>query len=410
MIGKKGYAALLMLLFGGIFLMSCDNGDSEDVVDQIDQSNTSGEADDTADDAVAVDGDVTAIFGTNLSLDDPLNYENQGFPSYINEDNTDGNDISNEVATLGRVLFYDKNLSLDNTIACASCHQQSLAFGDDAQVSTGVAGVTGRHSMRLINARFAEEERFFWDERASTLEEQTTMPIQDHIEMGFSGQEGDPDINDLILKLEELEYMGELFTYAFGDATITEERMQLALAQFVRSIQSFDSRFDDGLAMVGDDDEDFPNFEQIENLGKALFLGRAGCNRCHQSPEFDINDNSENNGVISVFGDPDAVDTDVTRAPTLRDIFDASGNLNGPLMHDGSFASMEEVVAHYNDIEIDPDNDNLDRRLAGGRGGNEDGQDLNLSDQEISALVAFIKTLSGTNVYTDERWSDPFVQ
>ena len=405
MTGGKVFKTLSILLLGAIVLIGCDNGESEEVVGQSDNDQDVANVSDNA-----PDGSVTDIFGDNLSLDDPLNYENQGFPTYIDDDNTAGNDITNEVATLGRVLFYDKNLSLDNTIACASCHQQSLAFGDDAQVSTGVAGVTGRHSMRLINARFADEERFFWDERATTLEEQTTMPIQDHIEMGFSGQEGDPDINDLIIKLEELEYMGELFTYAFGDATITEERMQLALAQFVRSIQSFDSKFDEGLATVGDDDEDFPNFEQIENLGKALFLGRAGCNRCHRSPEFDIDDDSDNNGVTTVFGDENAIDTDITRAPTLRDIFDASGNLNGPLMHDGSFASMEEVVAHYNSIEVDPNNDNLDRRLAGGRGDNNNGQNLNLSDQEVNAIVAFIKTLSGNNVYTDERWSDPFLQ
>lgn len=355
--------------------------------------------------------DISSVFGDRLSLENPLNYANQGVPNYIEEDNTEGNDIQDEIATLGRVLFYDKNLSVDNTIACASCHQQSLAFGDDAQVSTGVAGVTGRHSMRLVNARFSEEENFFWDERANSLEEQTTMPIQDHIEMGFSGEEGDLDIDDLIGKLETLDYMVELFTYAFGDADITETRIQLALAQFVRSIQSFDSRYDEGIQAAGDEDEDFSNFTAMENLGKALFMGRAGCNRCHQAPEFSIDDNSDNNGVISVANDPDGVDTEVTRAPTLRDIFDTNGNLNGPLMHDGSFVNMEQVLAHYNDIEVSEENNNLDRRLDGGGRGRDndgDGQNLNLDDNEMAAIVAFIKTLSGSNMYTDERWSDPF--
>ena len=110
--------------------------------------------------------------------------------NYIDDDNSGGNAITNSSVLLGRVLFYDKNLSVDNTISCASCHQQVNGFGDDARLSQGVDGMTGRHSMRLINARFGNERRFFWDERANSLEQQTTMPIQDHIEMGFSGQGG----------------------------------------------------------------------------------------------------------------------------------------------------------------------------------------------------------------------------
>lgn len=369
--------------------------------------------DDTPDDAAVVDitdsRSVTEVFGDRLSLDNPLNYEDQAVPNCIREDNTTrGNDITNQVAILGRVLFYDTNLSSNNSISCASCHQQALAFGDDAVVSQGVNGVTGRHSMRLINARFAEEERFFWDERANTLETQTTMPIQDHIEMGFSGTEGDDDIDGLIIKLEGIEYVLELFEYAYGDREITEERMQLALAQFVRSIQSFDSRFDEGLAIAGDEDDDFSNYTELENLGKDLFMGRAGCDRCHDAPEFAINDNSRNNGVITVAGDPDAIDTEVTRAPTLRDIFNPDGTLNGPMMHDGSFATMEAVLGHYSSVTETPENNNLDNRLDGRRGPGGGRGNLDLSDQEIEAISAFIKTLTGTTVYTDDRWSDPF--
>ena len=398
---------LRTLLIGGacmLVLWAC-NPDSE-IADVVDDTSGVDGNDDTG--TGSVDSrSVSEVFGDRLSLDNPLNYADQAIPNYINEDNTTrGNNITNEVATLGRVLFYDPNLSSDNSISCASCHQQSLAFGDDAVLSQGVNGVTGRHSMRLINARFAEEERFFWDERANTLEAQTTMPIQDHIEMGFSGAEGDDDIAGLITKMEGIEYLAELFEYAFGDREITEERMQLALAQFVRSIQSFDSRFDAGLIATGDEDDDFPNFTALENLGKDLFMGRAGCDRCHDAPEFAINDNSQNNGVITVAGDPDGIDTEVTRAPTLRDIFNPDGSLNGPMMHDGSFATMEDVLEHYSTVMDTPENDNLDNRLddrrgpGGGRG--------NLDDQEIDAMVAFMKTLTGTTVYTDDRWSDPF--
>lgn len=380
-----------------LFLSAC-NSDSEivDVNDDVTGDDPVGQVDTRS---------VEDVFGSSLSLESPLNYADQAIPNYINEDNTTrGNQIENEIATLGRVLFYDKSLSADNSISCASCHKQELAFGDDAALSQGVNGVTGRHSMRLINARFAEEERFFWDERANTLETQTTMPIQDHIEMGFSGAEGDDDINDLITKMEGTDYLVTLFEYAYGSSEITEERMQLALAQFVRSIQSFDSRYDVGLAQSGDEDDDFSNFSELENLGKDLFMGRAGCDRCHDAPEFAINDNSDNNGVISVAGDAGAIDTGVTRAPTLRDIFSPDGSLNGPMMHDGSFENFETVLRHYSSVGPTPENNNLDNRLGGRRGGNR-----NLDDQDMEAIIAFVQTLTGTEVYTDDRWSDPFL-
>ena len=351
------------------------------------------------------------IFGDNIDLSNLYNYANQDIPVYITKDNTDTNVITDAKATLGRVLFYDKNLSVDNTIACASCHQQAFAFGDNANVSTGVNGVTGRHSMRLINSRFARETRFFWDERANTLEEQTTQPIQDHAEMGFSGQDGAPDLSDLLVKLGDLEYYQELFEFAYGNTTITEERLQESLAQFIRSIQSFDAKYDIGRAQVQNDNQPFPNFTDQENLGKTLFFtppnqNGAGCITCHGAPEFDIDPMSLNNGVIGVFGDPTATDLIVTRAPTLRDIFNYQGVLNGALMHDASSATMVNVIEHYNEIDA-TGNTNLDNRLRGGPGAN--GQNLNLTETDILALEAFIKTLSGTNVYTDTKWSDPFV-
>ncbi|MDW3193250.1 MAG: cytochrome c peroxidase [Cytophagales bacterium] len=390
----------LMIGIASLLLWAC-NPDSEVV-------NIDDDSDDIMNDDPVNQVDtrsITEVFGESLSLESPLNYADQSIPNYINEDNTTrGNQIENEIATLGRVLFYDKNLSSDNSTSCASCHKQTLAFGDDAVLSQGVNGVTGRHSMRLVNARFSEEERFFWDERANSLETQTTMPIQDHIEMGFSGNEGDDDINGLIAKMEGIDYLVNLFEYAYGTNEISEERMQLALAQFVRSIQSFDSKYDVGLAQAGDEDDDFDNFSVLENMGKDLFMGRAGCERCHNAPEFSINDNSRNNGVITVAGDPDAVDTEVTRSPTLRDIFNPGGTLNGPMMHDGGFATFEEVLNHYSTVGPTPENNNLDDRLEGRRGGNR-----NLDNQDITAIIAFVQTLTGTEVYTDERWSDPFL-
>src|SRR5687767_11515430 len=137
-----------------------------------------------------------------IDLSSLSDYANQPIPAYITRNNTPGNNaISNIGATLGRVLFYDKRLSRNNTISCASCHQQARGFSDLATASLGVNGTTGRHGMRLINARFAAEPRFFWDERATSLENQSTQPIQNHVEMGFSGTNGDPNFADLVIKL-----------------------------------------------------------------------------------------------------------------------------------------------------------------------------------------------------------------
>ncbi len=356
---------------------------------------------------------IRAMFGSAFDVDNLPNYADQSIPNYINRDNVTFNSISNEGAILGRVLFYDKALSVDNTIACASCHQQQFAFSDTARASVGVNGTTGRHSMRLVNARFSEETRFFWDERANTLEEQTTMPIQDHAEMGFSGENGDPDIEDLIDKLAGLDYYKELFTLAFGNEEISESKMQLALSQFIRSIQSFDSKFDVGMASAPNIAAPFQNFTQTENTGKMLFIGRPqfdqdgvrtggglGCAGCHRPPEFDIDPNSGHNGVIgSINGGPDF---DVTRSPSLRDVVRADGSLNGPLMHTGGFGAIRGVVAHYNNIPRI--SQGLDPRLRP----NNIPQDLNLTQDEISALVQFITTLSGSDMYTNAKWSDPF--
>jgi cytochrome c peroxidase len=351
------------------------------------------------------------ISGT-IDLDDLFNYETQNIPSYITKDNTpETNQINNEITTLGRVLFYDKNLSENNTIACASCHQQAFAFSDPLVSSVGLnGGNTGRHSMRLVNSRFSNEEKFFWDERATSIENQVTQPIQDHIEMGFSGTNGDPDFNELIAKLSAIDYYQTLFDFAYGNSTINEDKIQRALSQFIRSIQSFDSKFDEGFVQSPNLNAPFPNYTPQENLGKQLFLnpppnGGAGCAGCHAPPEFDIDPNTLNNGVIGVIGSTTEVDLTNTRSPSLRDLVNPDGSLNGPLMHDGSMTSLLQVINHYNSIPNNPANINLDNRLQ--RPGNQT-QQLNLTINEKSALEAFLKTLSGSDIYTNEKWSDPF--
>lgn len=359
---------------------------------------------------------VVATFGTNIDLNNLENYANQSIPNYITKNNTGTNFITDKGATLGRVLFYDKNLSSNNQISCASCHQQANAFSDTKIASDGVNGTTERHSMRLINNRFARETNFFWDERASSLEFQTTQPIRNHIEMGFSGTNGDLDFNSLITKLTAIPYYKELFNFVYGSNEITEERIQLALAQFVKSIQSFDSKYDLGRAQVTSDNVPFPNFTAQENNGKNLFLtppvfnasgsrtgGGLGCAGCHAAPEFDIDPNSLNNGIgASINGGPDFT---ITRAPSLRDLVKTNGSTNGQMMHTGVITTLQAAIGHYGNLtNAAINNPNLDPRLKP----NGFGQQLHLNATEVDAVMAFLKTLSGTNVYIDKKWSSPF--
>jgi cytochrome c peroxidase len=360
---------------------------------------------------------VKATFGSNIDLENLENYANQTIPSYITKDNSNGNTITNKEATLGRILFYDKNLSANNTISCSSCHIQAFAFGDNVQASVGINGTTSRHAMRLINSRFSVEGKFFWDERAASLELQVTEPIQDHIEMGFSGANGDGNFETLIAKLQKIDYYKEMFTFVYGNETISEQKIQTSLAQFIRSIQSFDSKYDIGRAQANNDAQPFLNFSVEENAGKDLFLtppqfnqngnrigGGIGCAGCHAAPEFDIDPNSKNNGVIRTLASGNELDLLNTRAPSLRDVVKSDGELNGQMMHAGNFGLLSSVLEHYNNIIINPQNNNLDPRLMP----NGFGQRLNLTIRELNAITAFMKTLSGTDVYVNKKWGNPF--
>jgi cytochrome c peroxidase len=358
---------------------------------------------------------VQAMFAGKIDLANLENYAAQTAPAYITKNNAGAFAISNAKATLGRVLFYDKQLSIDNSISCGSCHKQAFAFSDTSMASNGVSnGKTGRHSMRLINVRFANEAKFFWDERAINLEAQTTQPIKDHAEMGFSGTGGRPEFSTMLSKLQALDYYQELFKFVYGDAVVTEARLQEALSHFIRSIQSFDSKYDAGRRQVNNDNNPFPNFTALENQGKQLYLqppvfnpngvridGGAGCQGCHAAPEFDIDPNSRNNGVIGKIGGGN--DVTVTRAPSLRDVVQADGTANGPFMHIGISNQFITVVEHYNVINT-AGNNNLDPRLMPGG----QPQRLQLTGTEKDALVAFVRTLAGTDVYTNPKWKNPF--
>lgn len=362
---------------------------------------------------------IQAAFNGAIDLESLENYVDQAVPNYINNLDDGGNPVTDAGATLGRILFYDVALSSNDTVSCASCHDQALAFSDAGVTSTGLdGGQTGRHSMRLINTQFAEERRFFWDERAQSHEAQESQPIHDEVEMGFSGINGQPNFEEVLTKLEAIEYYDELFRFVYLDDEVTEERLQNAIAQFVKSIQSFDSKYDVGRAQVNNNNADFPNFTNDETAGKDLFMtgsgnGGAGCNTCHGAPAFDIDQNSDSNGVVGVANSVGEFDLTNTRSPTLRDVVNSSGGSNGPFMHDGSLATLRDVVDHYDAIPLPADEPErsqvlaaIDNRLTRNNGNNT--QRLNLTETEKNQLIAFLQTLSGSSIYTDEKLSDPF--
>jgi cytochrome c peroxidase len=405
----------ISFLLGIFSIISCSKNDEISIVPSTNPTTTGSTTTNTIDPYASI----KLAFGTAIDPNSLENYANQGKPVYITKSNTGAGSITDKTATLGRVLFYDKNLSINNTISCANCHQQQFAFGDTAIVSAGVeGGLTIRHSMRLINTRFANEAKFFWNERAANLATQTTMPIVDHLEMGFSGTGGRGNFTTLTSKLSTINYYKELFKFTYGDTIVTENRIQESLASFINSIQSFDSKYDIGRAQVNNDNQPFPNFTTQENQGKALFItapvfnaaglritGGLGCNACHNAPEFDIDPNTLNNGIIGIANSATGIDLTNTRAGSLRDITNAAGAVNTPMMHTGVLRSLRAVINHYNTINLNPRNTNLDPRLR--PGGN--GQNLNATEAEIAAVVAFMQSLGGTNVYVNKKWSNPFL-
>ncbi len=335
-----------------------------------------------------------------------FNYANQDLPAHytqpnaalgnvVRTDNTPNNNpITDEGATLGRVLFYDTRLSANDTVSCASCHIQANGFSDPAVLSVGFdGGLTGRHSMRLGNARYYERGRFFWDERASTLEDQVLQPIQDSVEMGMT-------LTQLEAKLMEVDYYQPLFEDAFGDATVTSERISRALAQFVRSLATYESRFDDAYIAANGNPDDFDLvFTNQEMRGMNIFRGRGNCDSCH-STSAHVSDNVHNNGLdISTAGDQGAGDQEF-KAPSLRNV-----EVGGPYMHDGRFATLQEVVDFYSDGV--QDNPNLSNRL---RNNNGTVRRLNLSNAEKADLIAFMETLTDNSFLNDIKFSDPFAQ
>lgn len=259
--------------------------------------------------------------------------------------------------------------------------------------------------MTLINSRYYQRGRFFWDERAATLEEQVLMPFQDPVEMGMT-------IEQVVSTVQEQEYYPELFEKAFGSTEITSDKISKALAQFVRSIVSYSSKYDQGRASSTSPGANFANFTAEENLGKNLFFqtipnGGGACFGCHTTEAFvSANPGPQNNGLDlvsttdlgagAVYTNP--IFEGRFKTSTLRNI-----ELTAPYMHDGRFATLEEVVEHYNSgIQAHP---TLSPALTDDSG---NPVRLNFTEAEKAALVAFLKTLTDNTVSDEVKWSNPF--
>jgi cytochrome c peroxidase len=328
-------------------------------------------------------------------------------PDYFNnqfvkiQDNTPlSNPATDWGATLGRVLFYDKQVSMNRTTSCASCHKQEFGFTDTAQFSPGFnGGHTKRHSMALVNAKFYSDGRYFWDERAATLEDQVLKPMQDPVEMGMV-------LDTLVNRVQSSEYYPILFKRAFGSGTVTTENIAKALAQFIRSMVSYQSRYDEGVIATGNRLVNFPNFTTEENQGKNIYMSHQtfACFSCHNTDVFNA-DNPRNNGITFDNNDSgiyihtkDPRDIGKFKAPSLKNVA-----LRGRYMHDGSVAGLDAVIFHYN-VGIQP-NPQLDSHLKDIHG---NPLSLNLSAAEAEALKAFLQTLTDTKIIADEKFGNPF--
>lgn len=340
----------------------------------------------------AVTSCVDRIEGTPLGLSElelpeiPYNYSNPVIPQHVAnlDDNTPSdNQLTNHGATLGRVLFYEKAMSKNNTIACASCHEQALGFAQSTALSEGFEGqMTKRNSMAIANHRYTDQ--FFWDSDRRPLEKQVIQPIQNHIEMGLEL------LDDLVIKIDAIPYYDDLFTNAFGSSEVTQEKIEMALAQFIRSMVSADSKFDRAKAA----NNGFALFTEIEREGMELFENKAPCGDCHRiDHDFGPSWRDATNIGLDLNYTDQGQGGGKFKIPSLRNIA-----VTAPYMHDGRYETLEDVINHYdNDIKPHP---NLDWALVN--------QTWDFTENEKQALKAFLMTLTDEQYLTDPKFSNPF--
>lgn len=318
---------------------------------------------------------------------------------------------SNQLATLGRVLFYDNHLSVNNSIACASCHKQSLAFSDSKNLSSGFGNqLTKRNSLPIQNLgsnSFSFGIAFnsvalFWDGREKFLSTMVLKPIVNHVEMGMG------DLTSIVNKVKGAPYYNQLFMDAFNSSDVDIDKIARALSSFVSSISSSNTRFDNS-------NRGITQLNALETQGKALFFDTYNCNSCHQTQvitggyqqgggngtevgfvNIGLDVNYSDNGLGALNGN--SADNGRFKIPSLRNI-----SLTGPYMHDGRFGTLDQVLEHYShNIKNHP---NLDTRL---KGTNSLPKEMNISAQDKTALIAFLNSLTDFSMITDPKFSNPF--
>ncbi|MFT5166876.1 MAG: cytochrome c peroxidase [Saprospiraceae bacterium] len=306
------------------------------------------------------------------------------------------NTVTDDGATLGRVLFYDDRLSGDNSLSCGSCHQQALSFADNVPLSDGIGdNLTTRNSMNLNDLGWQLGFGFFWDFRSNGLEDAVLQPILAAHELG-------KNMPNLIAKLEAAAEYVPLFEAAYGNSEINEAKIANALAQFITSMTSFESKYDKQVS------QGFTGFTASELSGMNLF--ELSCAFCHVTPHFGSTSPFDffvmgNNGLDSVFTDlgmgewfnePSVFG--FFKSPSLRNVA-----VSGPYMHDGRFETLEDVVDFYSEGIQSNENSSFNWMMG------ESFTGFEFSDQEKTDLVNFLKTLTDTNLLTNEKWSDPWV-
>jgi cytochrome c peroxidase len=354
---------------------------------------------------------LTQCIDENANSGAKFKYENatlrleSSMPDYVNAD-VSGNVLvnnfykksvtNNDIVTLGRVLFYDRNLSINGKVACGSCHKQEFAFADNVSKSIGFDGQkTIRNSLAISNV--VTKTSLFWDLRESNLTEMVLQPVKNHIEMGME------KIDALDEKLSVLPYYQILFKKAFGVETITKDKIAASLRQFLCSMASTNSILDgqsQGSWFEPTVVEDLP-LSDNEKAGGHIFFGKGMCASCH----FGVDEGFSKFDDIGLDANPtDGVVGKLGRfkVPNLRNVA-----LSAPYMHDGRFKSLADVVDHYSDnIQASP---SLSWRLRDQSNSSKPLR-LNLSVIEKENLVLFLHKLTDDTFINDSKFSDPFVR
>lgn len=361
---------------------------------------------------IASCGDDEPLAGQALSEFDPQPYPLE-LPWYFPDSLqlSPDNPLTVEGVKLGRMLFYETQLSADNSVSCASCHQQQKAFTDGQQFASGIGGATfERNSMSLHNLLWVSHLN--WDGSASSLEEQAIMPLTNPLEMGLAS------VEEAVQRLQSMDTYPEQFYRAFGSDSITADHLLRALAQFQRILISDDSRLDRYWRGEYEPTE-------LEVRGMDLFythpepsqgIRGGNCGDCHLGPftggAIDGFNGFHNNGLDNDTGLADGLsansgntfDRGKFRAPSLRNIA-----LTGPYMHDGRFQTLEEVLEHYDaHIRMSETLDPLIRQASNEPIVAGEPVKLHLQEEEKEAILAFLHMLTDSTFIKDERFANPF--